>query len=558
MFDARAFRRAGRGQRLLHVRQTDPGVAVLGICDPVIPRQRVYPGLGVFGIAVEKRCICESARVVNEPRVNCTRATASADSIFVRGGRDGTMRYEMGTDKAQHLCPMRPSCQDGVLPAFGHLYWGPWMCDCNLTLVGVVSLAPAGNFDFRAPVNERERLEVEAGGGKAADLPADAKDWPVLRANNQRTAFSPAAVSASAKPRWAFTPETATAATAPIAVNENIFIGGADGAVRALDAATGKLRWTAYTGGGITYPPALWQGRLFVGSGDGWLYALEARTGRQLWRFRSAPVERMIPVYGSLRSTWPVASGALVENGIVYAAAGIANHDGTHVYALDALSGQLRWHNGTSGALDPETSAGVSVNGHLLLHRGRLHLAGGNLSPVAAYDPEDGKCLADTVAPPSHTQFRAGSDLFVSGEEVVVGGFPLYSASFGDYRMAGPIVLQTPAGKIAATLGPHDGTISLQDANPISSTAKPRWQQRAVSRPYGLAVTPEAVIVAGTLDQAGSSQSPTGMVLALGLRDSAVLWKHSLPALPVPWGVAVDRTGRVLVSLQDGKVLCYE
>jgi outer membrane protein assembly factor BamB len=68
------------------------------------------------------------------PRVNCTRATGSADSIFVRGGRDGTVRYDLSAGRQQHLCPMRPSCQDGVLVCFGHLYWGPWMCDCNLTL----------------------------------------------------------------------------------------------------------------------------------------------------------------------------------------------------------------------------------------------------------------------------------------------------------------------------------------------------------------------------------------------------------------------------------------
>ncbi len=82
------------------------------------------------------------------PRVNCTRATGSLDSIFVRGGRDGTMRYDLVSHTQQHLCPMRPSCQDGVLVAHGHLFWGPWMCDCNLTLVGVVSVAPAGDFDF--------------------------------------------------------------------------------------------------------------------------------------------------------------------------------------------------------------------------------------------------------------------------------------------------------------------------------------------------------------------------------------------------------------------------
>ena len=80
-------------------------------------------------------------------------------------------------------------------------------------------------------------------------------------------------------------------------------------------------------------------------------------------------------MYGSLRSTWPVGSGVLVEDGVVYAAAGLANHDGTHVYALDAVTSQLRWHNGNSGSLHPQTASGVSVNGCLLLHNQQLHLA---------------------------------------------------------------------------------------------------------------------------------------------------------------------------------------
>ena len=84
-----------------------------------------------------------SALEVLGPRVNCTRATGSIDSIFVRGGRDGTMRYDLAAGKQQHICPMRPSCQDGVLVSYGHLFWGPWMCDCNLTLVGVVRLSRA-------------------------------------------------------------------------------------------------------------------------------------------------------------------------------------------------------------------------------------------------------------------------------------------------------------------------------------------------------------------------------------------------------------------------------
>jgi hypothetical protein len=35
------------------------------------------------------------------------------------------------------------------------------------------------------------------------------------------------------------------------------------------------------------------------------------------------------------------------------------------------------------------------------------------------------------------------------------------------------------------------------------------------------------------------------------------MWTLKLPGEPVRWGLAVDRTGRIIVSLQDGRVVCY-
>ena len=40
---------------------------------------------------------------------------------------------------------MRPPCQDGVIISNGHLYWGPWMCGCQLSLYGNIALAPSSD-----------------------------------------------------------------------------------------------------------------------------------------------------------------------------------------------------------------------------------------------------------------------------------------------------------------------------------------------------------------------------------------------------------------------------
>ena len=50
----------------------------------------------------------------------CTRATGSVDSIFFRTP-GGTVRVNTASNTAEHIAPMRPPCQDGVIISDGHL-----------------------------------------------------------------------------------------------------------------------------------------------------------------------------------------------------------------------------------------------------------------------------------------------------------------------------------------------------------------------------------------------------------------------------------------------------
>ncbi|HUU92860.1 MAG TPA: PQQ-binding-like beta-propeller repeat protein [Phycisphaerae bacterium] len=438
----------------------------------------------------------------------CTRSVGTPDGIIFRT-QGGTQRLDLASGKPQYISTMRPSCHVGVVVAGGHLYWVPWVCDCNLQMFGVICCGPAGDFAFDAKATEAGRLEA-AGAAKVAALDVAADDWPTHRAGAAREARSNAAVPEKVSRLWEYKPKAAYDPTAPVAAGGMVFVSGSDGIVHAFDAANGNPKWTAYTGGAVRYPPTIADGRAYVGSGDGWAYCFEAATGRPLWRFRAAPQERRIPVYGTLSSTWPVSSGVLVHDGVAYLAAGINNYDGTHLYALDAATGKIRWQNNSSGHLDAFSHRGVAAQGDMLLHAGRLYLAGGNAVSPATYDAADGKCLNP---PPTGWMSPAprGRELALDKGQVRVSGQALYS----------------------------------NDANPVFDNPV-KWADAVI----------QAKNARLSCEQRGTDAAPAWALVAAAASGKE-LWTQPLPAETVRWGIAVDREGRVVATLRDGRVVCY-
>jgi outer membrane protein assembly factor BamB len=478
-------------------------------------------------------------------RDRCTRATGSAQFIFTRGGKGGSTAAFDVTSAEPHMgivSPMRPACHDGVVIANGMFYWGPWMCRCDGTQIGVISLASGGAFDYAAEAKESERLE--ASGAAAGAPPAAAEDWPTFRKDNARSTQTAAAIPTKAVPKWESAPRSPSTATAPVAVGGLVFVAGSDGTVRAIDAASGKEQWKAYTGGDVKYPPSIADGRAFVGSGDGWVYCFEAASGKLLWRFRAAPAERKVPLYGSLSSTWPVGSGVLVHDGVAYAAAGNANLDGIHVYALDAATGKIRWQNNSSGHLEGEKS-GAGVQGHLLLHDGALWMSAGNLVPLARYDLKDGTF--------SRSGGARGKDLYVLDGRVQTSGVGLYWRPEDSHYIAFA-GFPVAKGFVAVT----EQQVGVAEGRDAQGRPKFAWSAKPFLETNAIIVAKDGILVAG-VDRTGTGAEvkSSGGLAALSLTDGKVLWKAALPGLPSGWGLARDKDGRILVSLQDGRVLCF-
>ncbi len=539
----------------------------------VLRPEAVYAISGPWGENVSQKIEPLTGTVLAElptGRRACTRPTGTSDSIIFRA-MGGSVRFDIDSAQPRWLSPMRPSCHDGVTIANNSLYWWPYACDCQLNLYGVTCLSSAGDFDFtpnwRAPQRQQEFPRAET----VAALKQSENDWPTFRANNQGTARSGAAIAETTEVLWKVNAIDLEGArpTPPVAVGDLVFLGGSDGAVRALNLRDGGQRWKSHTGGEVRLPPTVWKGRAIVGSGDGWVSCFEATSGRPLWRYRGAPAERLIPVYGKLLSTWPVSSGVLVEGDAAYFAAGIVNYDGTYVYALDAATGYVRWCNDTSGHLDPQAQVGVSAQGHLLSHAGQLYLAGGNAVSPAIYDQRDGSCLNEPaeLAKCESTSPR-GWELFLVGDRVIACGNPYYAhpdLNVYDHTVTKKILHTRTGDRDIVWLDNQTlmcfDPIDTESLNKCVTDEKiPRhitqaWGEFKVEqKPHWGFNTPtgNAIGVASNAVVLGTDDG----VIAVNIQTGKQMWSHKLATPVVPWGLAITRNGQVIVTLTDGNVVC--
>ena len=487
----------------------------------------------------------------------CTMATGSADSIFYRAP-GGTVRVDLAKGVAEHIAPMRPPCYEGVIISGGLLHWGSWKCRCQLSLYGHICLAPAGDFNYRPGLDESRLESGLSDPTTVRKFEIHPDDWPCYRGNNQRTSATRVAIPRKVVRQWTSEPSSAGMPTAPVVAGGVVFVGDHNGLLRALYTSDGRLRWKAYTGGAIFYPPAVWEGRVYVGSADGHVYAFEAATGRLMWRFRAAPARRWIPVFGKLISTWPVAGGVVVEKGVVYAAAGITHYDGTHVYALDAVTGKVKWCNDTSGKLSSQAGNGISLQGSLYLDEGQLRFAGGNACPLASYDLKTGKCTSKpnnrvgstfrtAFYPyyPKHGQYVSLNHTFADGKTLN------YTADYSG-ALHSTLALFGPLPPGVEKLPPN-WRILPRGKEP---EAKPSilWQYSSRAKYNSFVIAPGTLMGAG---QANSEGVTNSFLAAVSIEDGSQLWRKELPAAVVKGGTAVDHEAQIFVSLEDGRVLCF-
>jgi hypothetical protein len=95
--------------------------------------------------------------------------------------------------------------------------------------------------------------------------------------------------------------------------------------------------------------------------------------------------------------------------------------------------------------------------------------------------------------------------------------------------------------------------LALKTADP----KKPAWTASPFKEIAAVALGKNAALVAGVTRDKQGAVTAAG-IAAVQLTDGKVLWTEPLPAAPVAWGVALDRDGRIVVTMTDGRVAAFE
>lgn len=160
--------------------------------------------------------------------------------------------------------------------------------------------------------------------------------------------------------------------SSPTVEDGTVYIGSADKKLYAVDAETGRVRWSFAAQGSIRSSPAVSEGRVYFGSWDGNVYAVSAESGEEVWSYgagapiqgspavamgrvivgsRSARVLALDAASGEVEWTYVFANGSWVESSpvvsgdIVY----VGSSDALALFALDARSGAEVWRFKTGG-----------------------------------------------------------------------------------------------------------------------------------------------------------------------------------------------------------------
>ncbi len=502
---------------------------------------------------------------------------------------------------------VRGTCRVGVIPCNGLLYASSHSCGCYMEakLYGFWALAAVRK---EHPALKSARFERGPAYGKSGFTKAKPRDpgWWTYRGNPARSGSTPSPVGSRLKQIWKA--KVGGRLSAVTISGGRALVADVDAhTVHALDAGSGKALWRFTAGGRVDSPPTLYRGLVLFGSRDGWVYCLRASDGALVWRFLATGREIRAVAYEQVESLWPVHGSVLVDDGIVYAAAGRSSHldGGIAMWGLDPRTGEAlctsRVASEHTGALDPPGAAQQSkmntkiaqnytdYKTFLAADRSDSFAMRGALTDVLVADGGSifmrqarfDRKLARQEAKRQHL-FSTSS--LLDGAEHNRSYWLLGTGDFTRIGVAYPWLMNrrkavaVPYGLMLtfddkSVWGVHrGGGKGGQSAYTVFATPRPDpadkesllgdFVRRSARKPAAgkswtaaLPMRPRAMIRAGDSLFIGGEAAKGGLLRIVSCEAGKTVGEMKLDSAPV-WDGMSAAAGRVFVSLEDGSVIC--
>ncbi len=437
------------------------------------------------------------------------------------------------------------------------------------------------------------------------------EDWPTYHHDSTRTAITSESLALPLAEHWAFetrgepVPGWADPQSVPVEGNlelprvryDDVYhVAVADGTVYfgssagnkvyALDAGTGDVRWTMFTGGAVRLSPSVWDGRVYFGADDGWVYCVRAADGAVIWKFRAAPTDERLLGRGRMLSLWPVRTGVLVDDGTAYFGAGIFPGERVYLCAVRADDGKLVWKNDYMSYPSGGGSTrfyGFSPQGYMLASATKLFVPSGRNVP-AAFDRSNGKLIYQRTPGWRTTGLVGGTYALLVGDHLYSGtaevvAYDRESGSHGFAWFRGRRLIVTPdfsymlsdSGVSALDREVYPAATAKRQAlknkrrnltrakptdledqlKALDEEEKDADELIAAARPWQRSLAGfESMILAGSTVFIGGE----GQVLALDVATGETRWTGKING--VAKGLAAA-DGRLLVSTDEGTIYCF-
>jgi outer membrane protein assembly factor BamB len=398
--------------------------------------------------------------------------------------------------------------------------------------------------------------------------------WPMYRADAQRSGYSPESLAESLEQSWKYdTPhkpqpawprsdrQTFDWSVQPIIVDNHCYFGDSvTGCLVAVNLKSGKTDWHFVTGGPIRFAPVAFENFLFIVSDDGYLYALDRHSGMVAWKHRGGPDHAKRLGNDRMISRWPARGGPVVSDDKLYYAAGIWPTDGIFLYALDPRTGRELWANDDSGQMympqphgGADAESGVAAQGHLVASKSSdgaewLLVPTGRAVP-AAFDRTSGSFKYFQLQ-----KFgQKGASAVAANDRFFANSGMLFNLNSGDavHTIGNSPVAMLPEGMVAyvdklLTVYAWQEVEKADRKGAISKSIAPvpLWSVEGVPAPVEIIVAGSKIVV-GTIDE----------VLMIDRDSREIVWRTSIEGRALSLAAANQR---LLVATDRGSIYCFD